>query len=228
MPPNHVAIGDPGGTALLFVDPYNDFLSAEGKIWPNLAKVAQSVGLLANLKAVSEAVRRAGIQVVIVPHHRSTPGDYEGWDHPTPYQLAGKRLQKFGAGSWGGDWHPAFAPQEGDLVATEHWGSSGFSNTNLDTLLKQKAISRVILIGMVANTCIESTGKYASELGYHVTLVRDATAAVSAEAMRLAHDINGPTYAHAIVTSAEIITALEGQCWLANRRGLEQPSSFEA
>jgi nicotinamidase-related amidase len=46
------------------------------------------------------------------------------------------------------------------------------------------------------------------ELGYHVTLVRDATAAASAEAMRCAHEINGPTYAHAIVTTAELIAAL--------------------
>ncbi len=43
------------------------------------------------------------------------------------------------------------------------------------------------------------------ELGYHVTLVRDATAAFSAEAMHCAHEINGPTYAHAIVTTAELL-----------------------
>jgi nicotinamidase-related amidase len=38
------------------------------------------------------------------------------------------------------------------------------------------------------------------ELGYRVTLVKDATAAVSQEAMHAAHTINGPTFAHAIVT----------------------------
>jgi nicotinamidase-related amidase len=32
------------------------------------------------------------------------------------------------------------------------------------------------------------------ELGYHVTLVTDATAAFSEEAMHAAHVINGPTF----------------------------------
>jgi len=48
------------------------------------------------------------------------------------------------------------------------------------------------------------------ELGYHVTLVRDATAAFSMEAMKVAHEINGPTYAHAIVTTAELLASLSG------------------
>jgi nicotinamidase-related amidase len=38
-----------------------------------------------------------------------------------------------------------------------------------------------------------------------VTLVRDATAAFSAEAMHAAHELNGPTFAHAIVTTAELL-----------------------
>ena len=46
------------------------------------------------------------------------------------------------------------------------------------------------------------------ELGYHVTLVRDATAAFSHEAMHAAHDINGPTYAHAILTTEELLAGL--------------------
>jgi nicotinamidase-related amidase len=195
-------------TALLFVDPYNDFLAEGGKLWPMVAEVAISVGLHGNLKTVMAAVRAAGVQVVIVPHHRWKQGDLNGWDHPSPYMAGGYAQQIFADGSWGGDWHPDFAPQSGDLVATEHWNSSGFANTNLDTLLKQKSITRVILVGLIANTCLESTGKYAAELGYHVTLVRDATAAASHEAMRCAHDINGPTYAHAITTTAELVAAL--------------------
>jgi nicotinamidase-related amidase len=203
-----VTAHDPARTALLFVDPYNDFLAEDGKLWPLVAKVAAGVDLHTNLKAVTAAVRAAGIRVVIVPHHRWKPGDLDGWDHPNPYMVAGYDRQIFAVGSKGGEWYPDFAPQDGDLVATEHWGSSCFAGTNLDTLLKQKGVTHVILIGLIANTCLESTGKYAVELGYHVTLVRDATAAASAEAMRCAHDINGPTFAHAIVTTAELLAAL--------------------
>lgn len=47
------------------------------------------------------------------------------------------------------------------------------------------------------------------ELGYHVTLVRDATAAFSAELMHAAHALNGPTYAHSITTTADLVRALD-------------------
>ena len=114
----------------------------------------------------------------------------------------------FEQGAWGGEWHPDFAPQAGDVVVKEHWGSSGFANTDLDYRLKQRDITHVILIGLVANTCIEGTGRFASELGYHVTLVRDATAAFSDEGMHAAHALNGPTFAHAIVTSEAVVAAL--------------------
>jgi nicotinamidase-related amidase len=42
-------------TALLLVDPYNDFLSEGGKVWPALEAAAKEVGLLDNLRAVVAA-----------------------------------------------------------------------------------------------------------------------------------------------------------------------------
>ncbi len=199
---------DSDRTALLFVDPYNDFLSEGGKLWPRVAEVANGVGLHANLRAIVAAVRDARVPVFIVPHHRAEPGDFDGWDHPTPYQRGSAQMQVFAKGSWGGAWHPDFAPQDGDIVVKEHWGSSGFANTDLDMLLKQKRVSHVILVGLIANTCIESTARFAVELGYHVTLVRDATAAFSHEAMHAAHDIDAPSFAHAVVTTVELLAAL--------------------
>jgi nicotinamidase-related amidase len=62
---------------------------------------------------------------------------------------------------------------------------------------------------MIANTCIESTGRFGMELGYHVTLIKDATAAFSHDAMHAAHAIDGPTYAHAILTTEELLSSLE-------------------
>lgn len=195
-------------TALLFVDPYNDFLSEGGKLWPLAEAVAKEVGLLDNLRKITTAVRRAGLPIFIVPHHRAEVGDFEGWKHPTPYQLGAAKMQVFAAGTWGGEWHPDFAPQPGDTVIREHWGSSGFANTDLDFRLKQAGIGKVIVVGMLANTCIEGTSRFAAELGYHVTLVKDATAAASRDAMHAAHELNGPTYAHRIATANELVTEL--------------------
>jgi nicotinamidase-related amidase len=46
------------------------------------------------------------------------------------------------------------------------------------------------------------------ELGYHVTLVKDATAAFEPEGMHAAHEINGPPFAHAILTTDELLALL--------------------
>jgi nicotinamidase-related amidase len=200
----------PTTTALLLVDPYNDFLSEGGKLWPRVAAIAEEVKLLDHLRALVKAARDQDYKIFFVPHHRWEPDDYVKWRHPTPYQLGGAKRQSFAKGTWGGTFHDDFKPQPGDIVVHEHWGSSGFANTDLDLQLKQFGISHVILVGMIANTCIEVTGRFAAELGYHVTLVRDATAAFSAEAMHAAHAINGPTYAHAITTTDELIAELTG------------------
>jgi nicotinamidase-related amidase len=197
-----------GRTALLFVDPYNDFLAEGGKLWKRISATANAANLHENLRSVVTAARKAGLPVFIVPHHRFQPGDLDGWDHPTPYQLQSQHALVFQQGEWGGEWFPEFAPQAADVVVKEHWSSSGFANTDLDFRLKQRNISHVILIGLVANTCIESTGRFASELGYHVTLVRDATAAFSDEALHAAHEINAPTYAHEVLMTGQLVASL--------------------
>jgi nicotinamidase-related amidase len=61
---------------------------------------------------------------------------------------------------------------------------------------------------MIAHTCVEATVRYAAELGYEVTVVRDATADYSDEEMHAALDINIPNYARAIVTTAEIVDSI--------------------
>jgi hypothetical protein len=46
--------------------------------------------------------------------------------------------------------------------------------------------------------------------GYHVTLVRDAAAAFSIDRIHAAHELNGPNFAHAILTTAEVVDRLPG------------------
>ena len=54
-------------TGLLLVDPYNDFLSPTGKLWPRAKEVAEEVNLLTNLKSVVDAARQSGIRFFVVP-----------------------------------------------------------------------------------------------------------------------------------------------------------------
>lgn len=199
---------DPKITALLCVDFYNDFLSEGGKLYPWIEKMAAEVNLLDNLRSIVGAAREAGITVYHVPHHRWEPGDYVDWKYPSPYQLGAAQRQAFAKGSWGGEFHPDFQVQEGDVVATEHWASSGFPNTDLEHKLKRYGKEKIICVGLLANTCLEATARIGMELGFHVTLVRDGTAARSPEAMHAAIEIDGPTYAHEIVSTAELVKAI--------------------
>ena len=199
---------DPKVTAVLLVDPYNDFLSEGGKLWPRAKPIAEEVGLLDNLRAIMVAAREAGLGIFFVPHHRWEPLQYKGWKYPTPYQQAGNENQIFARDTWGGTFHDDFQLQPDDILVKEHWGSSGFPNTDLDHLLRRHGYEKLIVIGMIANTCIEATGRIGMELGYHVTLVRDATSAFTREAMHAALNIDGPTYAHAILTTTELLAAL--------------------
>jgi len=75
-------------------------------------------------------------------------------------------------------------------------------------LLKKHGIHRLIVIGLIAHTCIEATVRYAAELGYEVTVVRDATADYSDKEMHAALDVNIPNYASAIVRTEEIVASI--------------------
>ena len=93
-------------------------------------------------------------------------------------------------------------------MALEHWCSSGFANTDLDLQLKKHGIHQLIAIGLIAHTCVEATVRFAAELGYQVTLVKDATASYSEREMHAALEVNIPNYASAIVTTKEVVDAI--------------------
>ncbi len=192
-------------TGLLLVDPFNDFLSDGGKLWPSLRSGAEAIDLLGNLRTLVETARRAGVAVLYVPHRRWREGDFDGWRHPTPWQLTIDREALFADGTWGGDWHPALAPQPGDVIVQQHWGQNGFFNTDLDLQLKQHGLDSLVFAGVAADLCVAATARYGAELGYHVTLVHDATIALDPAACPL-HAAR--LFAHAVVSTADIIAVL--------------------
>ena len=196
------------GTALLVIDPYNDFISEGGKLWNRVKAIAEANGCVPNMAQVLSAARKAGLRVFYALHHRYRPGDYDTWKYVAPIQKAARSSKVFEYGTWGGEIRSEFTPQAGDIVALEHWGSSGFANTDLDLQLKKHGIHQLIVIGLIAHTCVEATVRFAMELGYEVTMVRDATADYSDKEMHAALDVNLPNYANAIVTTDEIADAI--------------------
>jgi ureidoacrylate peracid hydrolase len=195
-------------TALIVIDPYNDFISEGGKTWNRIKGVAEANNCVPNMLQVLNAARKAGLRIFYAMHHRYLPGDYETWKYIAPIQEAALRSKVFAAGTWGGEIRSGFEPQPGDIVAQEHWCSSGFANTDLDLQLKKHGIHQLIVIGLIAHTCVEATVRYGAELGYDVTVVKDAIADYSDIEMRAALEVNLPNYASAIVTTDEIINAI--------------------
>lgn len=161
-----------------------------------------------NLRNIVAAAREAGITVYHVPHHRWQQSDYAYWKYPSPYQLAAGQHQIFAKDTWGGTFHNDFQVHPGDIVVSEHWGSSGFPNTDLEHQLRRYGKEKIICVGLLANTCLEATARLGMELGFHITLVRDATSARSHEALHAAMNINGPTYATEILSTAALIDAI--------------------
>jgi len=199
---------DKAVTALLVIDPYNDFLSEGGKVWDRLRTVAEGNRCVPHMLEVLTAARQAGLRIFYALHRRYRPGDYENWKYLAPVQKAAWSRKVFEDGTWGGQIRSEFAPQAGEVVAQEHWCSSGFANTDLNLLLKRHGIERLIVIGLIAHTCVESTVRFAVELGYDVTLVKDATADYSEEFLHAALVVSLPKYAGAIVTASEVLEAL--------------------
>jgi len=66
-------------------------------------------------------------------------------------------------------------PEAGEPVFRKH-ASSAFIGTDLEAHLRAKGIQALIVVGMMTDHCVSSTARTASNLGFDVTVVEDATA----------------------------------------------------
>lgn len=206
-------------TALLVLDPYNDFVAPEGKIWPYIREVAEKLQAVPNMRALVSAARAAQVQVVFVPHRQFETGDLEGWKFVNPTHAGALRLRPFLRGSWGAQFHEDFRREPGDILVGEHWLHNGFAGTDLDYRLRMRDVDRLVVCGMRANACLEATARWAVELGYHVTIASDATAAFRWEEWSATVEANAPAFAHAILRTDEIVRAWDSAAALEVRTG---------
>ena len=205
-------------TGLVVIDPYNDFISDGGKVWDRIKGVAEGNQCIPHMLQLLAAARGTGISVFYALHRRYRPGDYETWKYIAPIQKAAWLRKTFAYDTWCGEIRSGFEPRPGDVVASEHWCSSGFASTDLDLQLNKHGIHKLIVMGLIAHTCVEATVRYAAELGYEVTMVQDATADYSDKEMHAALEINIPNYATAIVTTEEIVAAISPAAVQASAR----------
>jgi nicotinamidase-related amidase len=107
--------------------------------------------LLENINALADCAHRAGVPVFYVQHAN------ESWLAP---------------GSEGWQLHAGLRPLDIDGAVQKRHGSA-FQGTGLGKELEARAISRLIVTGLVTHGCVKATCLDAVKLGYGVVLVKD-------------------------------------------------------
>jgi len=198
---------DPAKTALLVIDPVNDFLSEDGAAWAMTKSTVTKHDVVGHLRRLIGGVRAHGVPVLYGPM-AYTSDDYA---HQELHRRSGiNRImfeqQMFLAGSWGADFHPELRPAGDEVVLQPHKGTDVFE-TDLPEHLDRLGITHLILAGMTANLCVESTGRHAAEQGYDVTYVRDAIGAENLPAYEASIRINFPLIGNAVMDTEDLLTA---------------------
>ncbi len=175
----------PADTAVVVIDPQNDVLSPAGKNWDSVGASVTENDTVEHLLQIFEAAKQTSYPVFISPHY-FYPTDAT-WLFNGPLESDESRTNTFarngpltleGFSGSGADWLDEFKPYIEDgktVVASPHKVWSPQSN-DLVLQLRKRAVSKVILCGMLANMCVESHLRDLLEEGFEVFVVRDATA----------------------------------------------------
>ncbi len=199
----------PEQTALLVIDPVNDFLSEGGADWDMTRSTVQKHDVVGHLKQAIEGARQRRISVLFAPM-AYTAEDYENQELQRRSGINRMMFEKkmFLAGSWGADFHPELRPEEDEVVLLPHKGVDVFE-TDLPDHLERLGITHLVISGMTANLCCESTGRHAMEHGYDVTFLRDAIGADTLAAYEASIRLNYPLIGNAVLEVAEFLAALD-------------------
>lgn len=167
-------------TALVVVDMQNDFADPAGSLW---VAGAEAVVPVVN-REIADAVE-AGAFVVATQdwHPESTPHfakDGGVW----PVHCVG--------GTWGAELHPDLVlPPDAVRVRKGTNGEDGYSGftmldpltgetvaTELESLLRERGIERVMVCGLATDYCVKATALDAVRLGFATELIDEGHAAV--------------------------------------------------
>lgn len=210
----YLAKDDPGltfppeRTIVLVIDPVNDFLSEGGAAWEMTKNTVKLHDVVGNMRRAIEGARQHGIPVLFGPM-AYTEEDYadEALQRRTGINRIMFETKMFLAGSWGADFHPDLRPLDGEVVLLPHKGTD-VMQTDLPEHLERLGTTHIVIIGMTANLCCESTGRHAAEAGYDVTYLSDAIGSESIPSYEAAVRINFPLVGNAVMKVDEFLAAL--------------------
>jgi nicotinamidase-related amidase len=140
-------------TALIVVDLQKGIVSL-----PSIHPIS---GVIERSCALIDAFRQHGLPVVLVNVAGGAPGRTE---QPRRYATLPEGFT---------DLLPELNRQPADILVTKNtWGA--FTSTNLESQLRAKDVTQVVLAGVATGTGVEATARQAYEHGFHVTLAVDA------------------------------------------------------
>ncbi|HET7276475.1 MAG TPA: isochorismatase family protein [Dermatophilaceae bacterium] len=138
-------------TALIVIDVQESFRQREAWAHIDTPDIADKIARLV------DHARSAGNEVVWVLH--AEPGSGDVFDP----ELGHVRLL------------PGLKPEPGEPTVTKT-SHNAFTTTNLGQLLVERGVTEVVITGIRTEQCCETTARLASDLGYDVRFVLDATA----------------------------------------------------
>jgi nicotinamidase-related amidase len=114
----------------------------------------------------------------------------------------------------GADWLERFKPfiEDGKTIVVSPHKVFGPQNNDLVLQLRRRYISKVILLGMLANLCVESHLRDLLEQGFEVVVVKDATAAPRHPELGDGYKaalINYGYLANAVLSTDEVVKAMK-------------------
>lgn len=168
-------------TAVLVIDASRGHLDPSVATMPLNAETAKNV--VHGMQGLIELCRKHALPIVYVntyfryhPIEGAVDNKNPFWMQRDGTMVPGRKNTILGhnrEGSAGTELMPEIAPQEGDFLVVKK-RRSAFFNTDMDTLLRNMKVDRVIVSGVNTNTCILATIFDAFNRDYEVWVVKEA------------------------------------------------------
>jgi nicotinamidase-related amidase len=163
---------DPSTTALVLIGYQNDYFANDGVLHSVVEDSTEDV--LSNTLTLLKALEPTDVLIITTPII-FTP-DYSELTEPIGILKIIKEAGAFKADTMGAQTIPEIHKfGERILEVPGKRGLNAFTDTNLDSILKNRGIIDVVFAGAVTSICIDSTGRAAFERNYRVTQLSDCT-----------------------------------------------------
>lgn len=162
-------------TAVLLVGYQNDYFGSQGLLHQVVEESIKVNNVIKNTVALLRSLP-SDVQIISTPIH-FTP-NYQELIEPVGILKRIKELGALQANTEGSKLIEELLPFKERIIEIHgKRGFNAFAHTNLDQFLHEKHIKHLVIAGTITSICIDSTGRYAHEKGYQVTILSDCTAA---------------------------------------------------